>query len=1680
MYALTHNNHGWDQLRRHLLASSLLFLLAGASACCDEWVGAEIGDLLFRDGVDLCAGYLGGCSRFGHVGVYAGMTTGGTRWVLQANLNEEGGTGYVTWEEFLKGNEYWGARQTLLILTRQQRVRLVEIGEAQIDSSYPPWHEFCDPEATKRPKTAQRNGQFRCDGFAWYCYETLDREFYEQRKGDYFINGIERWGGCVRLILDGIPGGEMSPRHLKDSLYSAKGNGPLVTVLEPGQYSTVSGANVTIGVSADDGSMGSGVRSADFYVYVDSTTRRWIGAHVHDVDRSGTYHVDWDSTSVADGYYPLQVSVTDKAGNSTATLVSVYVRNEGGGSVPPGRGLIHVGNSHYPTPTVEIRRPDGSVILPWQGFHSPFDHEVDCGNYVVEYGFYPNSDGESYNRPLERRVYVGSGQTVDASLNYDGYRKDEPKGGLRVHTEEWSGGQLLRKFRAACEVHKTDGTLIRSWFDAEIDGTLIQNLDPGDYRIDYGTTKNEGGQGMSIDPWWNIPGSETAHVDAGQTKDVWGQYHRKDWWAQLNSKWNSKTNDGSNDIHVTSTESFILEAWYINRGAKTWGNKYDSENSVRLGTREPMDRDSPFYYPTDWDRPWGEGPGRPTYADQENVGAEGHGRFAFVAKFNPNTYTGGSWTGEKKFSEGFALVAEGRTWLDQGDAWQVGWDIYVKAVATLRIDLQVNGPCSLTGGFTVKQGAQVVWEEHGVFGVRTRDLDAGDYVVQFDPVSNYETPASQNVAVSLNQTSTVTAVYRDTQPPTITGRAFSPPSPSNTNAVQVTATATDAACGVDRIEVWLDGAKLGNQPLTWDTSSVSDGSHSVELRAFDKAGNLASESHSYFLDRMPPTVPAELAAEHACGQVPLSWPPSTDPGYPATGIGMDGYRVFRALFPDGAYAQIATVPHSSSQLAFTDADVQNVTTYLYQVSAFDKVTNESDRSEPLIFTAGLLGDVNGDCSVDISDFVKCIRLALYLDVGTHGQRDLGDMSRDGSVDVVDVIRVRNAILGRSRQVVRPEGTTENSPDDSSLGTGHAARTDQVLWNSASSQGRLSTGESAVPSGLTVQGGSIAIPGVNSFAILGRSLRDEGRAEGEGACRLSLGAVLVGGAEFDLPLFLHGDAMVGGVQVELRFDAGRVEVLSVRPGALLDGGKWEVQSNQRVPGRLTVLVHPGTRVDSVTGGAAGVLVWVRLRRLVDELPADAVELLRNARAVTPEGESIEVSGQTGQALAMAQTHLRQGWQLVAPPLASVTGELADLVSTNLRPLLSYGWTGTQYLLNPPPEPGQAYWFFLPREQDLTLAGIPPLLDASSRLRLRAGWNLIGLPREGAPVRWSSCTVSGTPAAQAADTLAPVCWRWEADQGQYAPETMDDGELTPWQGRWVLALADCTVVLPAEASGGGDLRSAVGRGRRPAPSGAVSVPPVTPSPSHPISSWSVAVTLTAGRSRDIATASVSPDATAGFDGFRSEMPEPPLSPGGVSLHFVHPEWRSRTAGATDWFATDTRGPVGTQPTVWNLEATCDGQETIAQLAWADLSGLPKDVSLTLIDLDANQRRYLRTTWAYELTLAPGKPRRFQLVAERGASAPLRISNVAVAPTRGGGLTVQYALNKPAAVQATIRSAAGRVVGTMNTGRASAAGFNALSWDSRAAGKALPRGVHLIELTARTDDGQVARAVRTFRCQ
>jgi hypothetical protein len=1239
------------------------------------------------------------------------------------------------------------------------------------------------------------------------------------------------------------------------------------------------------------------------------------------------------------------------------------------------------------------------------------------------------------------------------------YQYDKPcggstgKGSLRVYAEEWSNGSFVRKFRADFQVSRVGGGVVQGWTKTKTDGYPVPNLDPGDYRVEWGTYKDEddGAGSIPVDPWWSVPGPQTATVEADKTKEVWGHYERAEWWPQVSSR------NYSGGLTLESGQEAVLEVVYRNHGWQTWRN-YGS-NQTNLGTWDPQDRNSAFVT-DDW-----LGGTRPGPADQSDIGAEGEGHFAFRIRA-PQV------SAPTDYREAFALVVENVRWLnDIGDAWKVEWNIHVNppSKGTLSVTTNTNSPVGVAGEVFVNGTSCGM-------APQSRQVDVGSYTVTFGAQSGWNTPPAQSATVTSGNTTTVSGTYTDTTPPTLNSYSTAPNSPSNAAVVHVEVSASDGASGLDRREVWADGAKKGNAPLDWDTSGTADGSHSVELKAFDRAGNSATQSFQYFLDRAAPTTPTDATAQRSCNQVPLSWSPSTDPGYPTTGVGMDGYHVFRALFPDGAYTQIATVAHAGDQLAFTDTNAHNVTTYRYRISAFDKVTNESAPSEPLTFTAGLLGDVNGDCSADVSDFVKGIRLALFVDPGTYGQRDLGDLNRDGAVDIVDLVRLRNGIFGRSRQAIRPERTADSSPWDSSLGTRGAATYDQVLWNSTSSQGRLSPDESAVPSGLTVDGGSIAIPGVNSFAILSRSLRDGGRAAGNAAmCRLSLGAARAGEGVTEVPLFLHGDRDVAGVQVEVRFDPALVEVIGVRPGALLGGG-WEVQSNVRAPGRLLVLAHAGLNGAPVSGGAAGVLAWVQVR-VVDRARAAALlTLAGNAKAVTPAGEPLSLGAQESAGLTAATTRLCGGWHLLAPPLESATGELGDLFgplpdgrgSGTTPTMVTYGWTGTQYVLNPPVELGKAYWAFLPQARDLTAVGRLPASDAATAIRLQQGWNLIGLPRNGEPVQWSACTVIDVegavkPAAGTDSPLAPCLWRWRPESAEYVAEWTDIGSLSPWEGRWVLALRECAVLLPAE--GGVEARDSRSVTSNPAGFAAAQL-------------WSVELSLTASRARSTAIAAIATHATAGFDGFRAEAPSPPPSPNGVSLHFVHPEWQSRTAGATAWFAADTREPLGLQPTVWSLEATAE-TKTTATLLWPDLSELPKDVTLTLVDLDTGEQRYLRTTRSYEFSLSPGKPRRFQLVAERGASAPLRISNVVVVPGRAGGVTVRYALSKPALVQATIRSASGRVVGTMSGGRAVGAGLNALTWDSRAAGKALPRGVYLIELTARTEDGQVARAVRTFRC-
>lgn len=114
---------------------------------------------------------------------------------------------------------------------------------------------------------------------------------------------------------------------------------------------------------------------------------------------------------------------------------------------------------------------------------------------------------------------------------------------------------------------------------------------------------------------------------------------------------------------------------------------------------------------------------------------------------------------------------------------------------------------------------------------------------------------SNNLA---NASVTVTVINPDSTPPDIT--IIAPAASTNViGTVNINANATDAG-GMQKVQFWVDGLYLGYDSLapygkTWDSTTVSDGAHTVKARAIDWAGNMREATNSVMVaNHTPPTV----------------------------------------------------------------------------------------------------------------------------------------------------------------------------------------------------------------------------------------------------------------------------------------------------------------------------------------------------------------------------------------------------------------------------------------------------------------------------------------------------------------------------------------------------------------------------------------------------------------------------------------------------------------------------------------------------------------------------------------------------------------------------------------------------------------------------------------------------------
>jgi fibronectin type 3 domain-containing protein len=161
----------------------------------------------------------------------------------------------------------------------------------------------------------------------------------------------------------------------------------------------------------------------------------------------------------------------------------------------------------------------------------------------------------------------------------------------------------------------------------------------------------------------------------------------------------------------------------------------------------------------------------------------------------------------------------------------------------------------------------------------------------------------------------------------------------------VTASASDNVA-VTKVDFYLDGALIASDTTApysfgWTTTASSNGSHSLQSKAYDAASNTGSSSVVTVTvnngDSTPPTAPTGLTAS-ATGptSVDLSWSASSD------NVGVTKYYVLR----NGAVIASVTAPATS----YSDNTAVAATSYSYQVTAADAASNTSTASNSATVT----------------------------------------------------------------------------------------------------------------------------------------------------------------------------------------------------------------------------------------------------------------------------------------------------------------------------------------------------------------------------------------------------------------------------------------------------------------------------------------------------------------------------------------------------------------------------------------------------------------------------------------------------------------------------------------------------------------------------------------------------------
>jgi hypothetical protein len=431
-------------------------------------------------------------------------------------------------------------------------------------------------------------------------------------------------------------------------------------------------------------------------------------------------------------------------------------------------------------------------------------------------------------------------------------------------------------------------------------------------------------------------------------------------------------------------------------------------------------------------------------------------------------------------------------------------------------------------------------------------------------------------------------------------------------------------------------------------------------------------------------------------------------------------------------------------------------------------------------------------------------------------------------------------------------------------------------------------------------------------------------------------------------------------------------------------------------------------------------------------------------------------------ATATRKLESGFQLASIPFITL-GSLDEVLNLPVA-YLAKRWNPERevYETIDSIRPGQGFWLFLPREAltaqyDTSFLRFPDqAFTTSVPVPLKKGWNQIGNPYPYplilgqvviAPSSDPRRSITFFEAAQRG-VIRGVLYFWDEFSREYKFTSDPNTPLLPHRGYWIKVNEDLEFVYPPV------LLPGVGSGLTPRSA---------TEPTNLPNDWRLQIVARTTRGVD----------TQNFIGVSSarnageiEEPPTPLPERPVNLVILK-------SGTGAPLMQEIRPLANRQQFDLLVEAGAGEEVT---LTFPNLNTVPQGYRLRLTDLNTGRTVDLRATPEYRF-VSTGRTR-LQITIERAARTGALITSVQVSSAGRGAnsVSISYVLADNAQTSIQILGSDGRTIASLHRGRAATRGVNTIAWNLRDdQGRAVPPGTYQVQVEARTEDGQTARAVR-----